>query len=403
MILIIAMVAFLLVTVFFIVDVSRDQEMKSDASSFLYPFSSRTIVKHNFTTSPETVWKAITNLSEYNFWFPGILRLLPAISNSQRYVQQYSFDSFHFAPGSEILVRPLSILPALKGRILSIENNKSLKMEMQMSPFHKEMVFFDLQKSPEGTSVTCERLSDGPFSWLSVIGFENNKSKVLSNLAKLLPVEIVDKPVKSKDKEAAVADAPVAGIPQFANKNDSAAYVVNKVLDGDNNILAAITDKVISGKSKALIIKINKGTAERPPMPEGGTAAAPAAAPAATAGPTFANKDEHVAYIVNKVLDGDNAILENLDDKVIRAKSKSMIMKINKGTAERPPMPEGGTAAAPAAAPAEPSKSESDEELIARLIADGVEGKMDEINALDNKVLRGKIKSGIVKAKKNLN
>ena len=200
-----------------------------------------------------------------------------------------------------------------------------------MSPFHKEMVFFDLQKSPEGTSVTCERLSDGPFSWLSVIGFENNKSKVLSNLAKLLPVEIVDKPVKSKDKEAAVADAPVAGIPQFANKNDSAAYVVNKVLDGDN------------------------------------------------------------------------AILESLDDKVIRAKSKSMIMKINKGTAERPPMPEGGTAAAPAAAPAEPSKTESDEELIARLIADGVEGKMDEINALDNKVLRGKIKSGIVKAKKNLN
>ena len=33
MILIIAMVAFLLVTVFFIIDVSRDQEMKSDASS----------------------------------------------------------------------------------------------------------------------------------------------------------------------------------------------------------------------------------------------------------------------------------------------------------------------------------------------------------------------------------
>ena len=394
MILIIAMVAFLLVTVFFIVDVSRDQEMKSDASSFLYPFSSRTIVKHNFTTSPETVWKAITNLSEYNFWFPGILRLLPAISNSQRYVQQYSFDSFHFAPGSEILVRPLSILPALKGRILSIENNKSLKMEMQMSPFHKEMVFFDLQKSPEGTSVTCERLSDGPFSWLSVIGFENNKSKVLSNLAKLLPVEIVDKPIKSKDKEAAVADAPVAGIPQFANKNDSAAYVVNKVLDGDNNILATITDKVISGKSKALIIKINKGTAERPPMPAGGTTAAPAAAPAE---PAFANRDEHVAFVVNKVLDGDSAVLDALDDKVVKAKSKSMIMKINKGTAERPPMPAGGTTAAPAAA--EPA-AENKEDLMSRLIKDGLEGKMDEINKLDDKVLRAKIKSGIMKAKR---
>ena len=394
MILIIAMVAFLLVTVFFIVDVSRDQEMKSDASSFLYPFSSRTIVKHNFTTSPETVWKAITNLSEYNFWFPGILRLLPAISNSQRYVQQYSFDSFHFAPGSEILVRPLSILPALKGRILSIENNKSLKMEMQMSPFHKEMVFFDLQKSPEGTSVTCERLSDGPFSWLSVVGFEKNKSKVLSNLANLLPVEILDEPVKSKEKEAAVVNAPVAGIPQFANKNDTAAYIVNKILDGDSNIIKTITDKVISGKSKALIIKINKGTAERPPMPAGGTAAAPAAA----AEPAFANRDEHVAFVVNKVLDGDSAVLDALDDKVVKAKSKSMIMKINKGTAERPPMPAGGTAAAPAAA-AEPA-AENKEDLMSRLIKDGLEGKMDEINKLDDKVLRAKVKSGIMKAKR---
>ena len=394
MILIIAMVAFLLVTVFFVIDISKDQEVKSDASSFLYPFSSRTIVKHNFMTSPETVWKAITNLSEYNFWFPGILRLLPAISNSQRYVQQYSFDSFHFAPGSEILVRPLSILPALKGRILSIENNKSLKMEMQMSPFHKEMVFFDLQKSPEGTSVTCERLSDGPFSWLSVVGFEKNKSKVLSNLANLLPVEILDEPVKSKEKEAAVVNAPVAGIPQFANKNDTAAYIVNKILDGDSNIIKTITDKVISGKSKALIIKINKGTAERPPMPAGGTAAAPAAA----AEPTFANRDEHVAFVVNKVLDGDSAVLDALDDKVVKAKSKSMIMKINKGTAERPPMPAGGTAAAPAAA-AEPA-AENKEDLMSRLIKDGLGGKMDEINKLDDKVLRAKVKSGIMKAKR---
>ena len=393
MILIIAMVAFLLVTVFFVIDISKDQEVKSDASSFLYPFSSRTVVKHNFMTSPETVWKAITNLSEYNFWFPGILRLLPAISNSQRYVQQYSFDSFHFAPGSEILVRPLSILPALKGRILSIENNKSLKMEMQMSPFHKEMVFFDLQKSPEGTSVTCERLSDGPFSWLSVVGFEKNKSKVLSNLANLLPVEIFDKTVKSKEKEAAVVNAPVAGIPQFANKNDTAAYIVNKILDGDSNIIKTITDKVISGKSKALIIKINKGTAERPPMPAGGTAAAPAAA----AEPAFANRDEHVAFVVNKVLDGDNAILDALDDKVVKAKSKSMIMKINKGTAERPPMPAGGTATAPAVA--EPA-AENKEDLMTRLIKDGLEGKMDEINKLDDKVLRAKVKSGIMKAKR---
>ena len=33
-------------------------------------------------------------------------------------------------------------------------------------------------------------------------------------------------------------------------------------------------------------------------------------------------------------------------------------------------------------------------------MAKGLEGDMDEINALDNKVIRGKIKAAIVKAKR---
>ena len=43
---------------------------------------------------------------------------------------------------------------------------------------------------------------------------------------------------------------------------------------------------------------------------------------------------------------------------------------------------------------------ESDDALIERLIAAGLEGNMDEVNALENRVLRGKIKAGIVKAKR---
>ena len=45
-------------------------------------------------------------------------------------------------------------------------------------------------------------------------------------------------------------------------------------------------------------------------------------------------------------------------------------------------------------------KEESDEELIKRLVAAGLDGNMEEINLLDNKVLRGKIKAAIVKAKR---
>ena len=46
-------------------------------------------------------------------------------------------------------------------------------------------------------------------------------------------------------------------------------------------------------------------------------------------------------------------------------------------------------------------KEESDDDLIARLVADGVNGNMDEINSLENRVLRGKIKAAIVKAKRS--
>ena len=45
-------------------------------------------------------------------------------------------------------------------------------------------------------------------------------------------------------------------------------------------------------------------------------------------------------------------------------------------------------------------EQEADSDLIERLVAAGLEGNMDEINALDNRVLRGKIKAAIVKAKR---
>jgi hypothetical protein len=48
----------------------------------------------------------------------------------------------------------------------------------------------------------------------------------------------------------------------------------------------------------------------------------------------------------------------------------------------------------------ENTAAESEEQLIERLIATGLTDDMEEINALDNRVLRGKIKAAIVKAKR---
>ena len=74
-----------------------------------------------------------------------------------------------------------------------------------------------------------------------------------------------------------------------------------------------------------------------------------------------------------------------------------MLAKIKRGALERPPMPEASVEPAPEASLEE---QENEEQLIIRLVKAGVEGNMDETNSLDNKVLRGKIKSAIVKEKR---
>ena len=73
-----------------------------------------------------------------------------------------------------------------------------------------------------------------------------------------------------------------------------------------------------------------------------------------------------------------------------------MIVKIKRGTIERPPMPE-----IPESEGNNNSVNvESDEDKKQRLITAGVNGEMDEINNLKDRVLRGKIKAAIVKEKR---
>ena len=92
---------------------------------------------------------------------------------------------------------------------------------------------------------------------------------------------------------------------------------------------------MIRAKAKALIVKINKGTAERPALPSSEPQQATTNAPASQQ----QSPEDILATVVNQALDGDDGPLNALDNKVIRAKAKALIVKINKGTAERPALP----------------------------------------------------------------
>ena len=110
------------------------------------------------------------------------------------------------------------------------------------------------------------------------------------------------------------------------------------------------------------------------------------------------SKDDMVSYLVNMGLDGNMDVINSQSDKVIRAKAKAMIIKVKRGSLDRPALPNINKESK--SINDETNQTETDEQKMERLIAKGINGNMDEINALDNKVLRGKIKAAIVKAKR---
>lgn len=398
MIMTIAIAAFFIVLIMFILDTSRDQLITSQVSTYLQPFLAETVVKHNYAAKPKLVWSALTRLSDYNFWFPGILRILPVVK-TDRYVHRYSFDKFIFCPGAAIRMRPFSFSPSFGGQITSVEEQKQFSLEIRFNPLHKETVMFNLSPTPEGTEVTCRRTSHGLFSWMTLWRFTTTKSKILDNLGYFIPEEVLE------DNLDQFTD-PASG-PQYS-REATIARAVQAGLDGNMDLVNAIPDKPTRGMAKAMLVQSKRKGGVMPDRmvkalseePTEGVAGAPVAVDDGL--PTFSNPDDLVAFVVNKALDGDDDPINAIEDKPTRGKAKAMMVKIKRGSAERPAMPV--VSATPTAQPVDGAinapDGESEEEMIARLVDSGLSGNMDEINALDNKVLRGKIKAAIVRAKR---
>jgi len=253
---------------------------------------------------------------------------------------------------------------------------------------------------------------------MTLWGFSKNKSKILDNLGYFIPEQVIEE--KTDDSELKDTG------PQYS-REAIIARAVQAGLDGNLDLVNAIPDKPTRGMAKAMLVQSKrKGnvmpehlvkalseeptttTAEMSPPPKEQKTADP---PEAGSLPAFEDSNDLIAYVVNKALDGDDEPINAITDKPTRGKAKAMMVKIKRGSVDRPPMPELATSESTptkADAPSQQEKpieetsenKESDDALIERLIAAGLEGNMDEVNALENRVLRGKIKAGIVKAKR---
>ena len=349
------------------------------------PFTGESIVKHHFSTTKDIMWQMITSLNMYNVWFYGIQRALPVL-DIDRYVHKYSFTHLNLEPGSFFKIRPRTIAPYFKCRIITVEKEKKFGFTFRTSPLVSEYVQFTIEETELGVWVTCRRTSKGLFSFLTQFNWPA-KSQILQKLDIIVPKVDFTKEDEQTDGSADSANQ----FGGFASRQNYIDYAINMGMENNMDFVNAIPEKPIRGMAKAGIAKAKRNgiTPPKPDKPSG-------AVTSATGGGIDALSSENlVAYLVNIGLDGDMDTVNAHSDKVTRGKVKSMIVKIKRGTLERPSMPE-----IPETSNSNADAGESEEQLIDRLIAKGLDGDMDEINALDNRALRGKIKSAIVKAKR---
>ena len=201
MLLTIAIVLVLGATVLLIWDLGDQKVIASEYQSFFTPLRSETTVRHTYNAKAESVWEALTELSNYNLWFPGVRRMFPVV-DAERYVHKFSFDQFDLSPGAFIHIRPNAVSPSFRGRIMTVEKNKELTLSMRFGPFNKETVTFSLDPQPDGSTVVmCRRTSKGLFSFLTLMGFAQNKSHILSNLGYFIPDDKKDDVVDAEFEE----------------------------------------------------------------------------------------------------------------------------------------------------------------------------------------------------------
>ena len=394
MLLTIATIAVLIVLVLFIWDTSSGHETQSDIRSFYRPFYAESSISHEYLSTPTDVWKTLTSLEGYSSWFPQISRLLPDV-NTRRYVHRFSFDQLPLVPGTRLLLRPNSWSPFYHSRVVVVNKNKEISFDLKYNPLFREYVVFALEPQPYGTAVTCLRTSKGLFSFLSLWGFSNTKSKILENLGYFIPEETSKE--GKPGKNGATVQTP------SLSREATIAQAVQAGLAGNMDMINAIADKPTRGLAKATLIQTKRKGGALPEHLQKALSESPTVVPTKQQPggvSAFSNQEEHVAYLVNLTLDGNDEALNAVPDRVIRGKTKAMLAKIKRGALERPPMPEASSEPAP---PTETTSGEQEpeEQLILRLVKAGLDGNMDEINALDNKVQRGKIKSAILKEKRS--
>lgn len=393
-----------LIVFYFIRETNKNQNLENNYSIHYSPLRTTVEAVMDINTPPKVVWKTLTDISRYSYWFPGIHKLF-VVNKTDRWVQKQSLHHYLVEPGNQFKIRPFLLSPKMGCRLISVEKEKQLSMEMRFFPFNRELITFTLKHYKNCVELHYKSENNNPLSFLTAALFSWKGKNVLINLVSILPEVIFSDEVV---KEGATIGEKIEVTEDLLNA------LALKAFDEGMDILNIISDKPTRGKIKSLCLKIKRSN-KRPEVSQktmvtaasflgsGTTPSGQTAQPVQSA----VSEEVLIKQYILKALDEDKEILNTIEDKVLRAKAKSAFIKA-KRSGERPELPED-TPMLGDSASEKPKQTKGGEtpavqgslEDVGSLVQQALDtGSMDNINAIEDKVIRAKVKSALIKAKR---
>ena len=409
-------IALLIVILYFIQQASEDQNLDLDCSVSYHPGMTTAEVQMEVDVPAEAVWSVLTDLANYSLWFPWIKKVRVTNQDVRRWAHRHSLLEYQMDVGARFKIQPFFGAPFMPCRFITIDPGETLAMEMRFFPFTREIITFSLKPYTNCLDLNYYSINNTFLGFITATMFSWRGKEILQNLAEVLPKA----PQATGVVDAAPAQQKIVIDDAFIDA------LVAKALAEGMEILNKITERPLRGKAKSAYVKAERAGTKPAVTPEAAdivnqflSGDPPSAAPPAAAAEV--SKEVRINQYVLKGLEGNMDAINAIGDRVLRAKVKSALVKAER-SGERPKVPADappldatlGEAPSPqpqtkattnkpadikeeavAATPEDDNQSIIDQAVRAALAGD-----MEPINAIEDRVLRGKAKSAWVKAKR---
>jgi len=347
---------------YFVQSTSAEQKIDLNLYSEYFPNKSHVGTSIDLDVPIEVIWKYITDMSNYHLWFPWVYNLTVTNDHVNTYTKKHSLIEYNMKVGSQFKIQPFFGLPALKCRFLRLDKQKNLTLEMGFFPFNKEIVNFNLVHYKNCVEINYSSRSNGIFSFISIPMFAWIGKDILTNLQKVLP----NIKIKIDDTEQEIVLLPI---------NE----YIKKGSDGDLNLINSIPDRMIRAQVKGALLSLS------------------------------------TSEYVEKAINGDKNIIDGISDIKLKTKVKAAFLKAKRTGVITPQFDAVSDQNNTESTQSQKDKSitqtsqvttkdntNDNEMTIEEYIQKALSGDEQIVNTIENRVLRAKVKAGIVKAKRTV-